>query len=198
MLQLYDFELSGNCYKVRLLLSFLELPHESIAIDLRAQAHKSPEHLQRNPLGQLPALIDGEVQLRDSQAILVYLASRYGPSWLPNSAADLGRIQQWLSNAANEIAHGLAAARGYHLMMRTHIDIEAATARAHAFLAVTDTHLRDRLWLECGHATIADIACFPYVALAHQGGIGLGEYPSVGAWVERFKQLPRFIPMPGL
>jgi glutathione S-transferase len=199
MLQLHDFELSGNCYKARLLLALLAVPYERIAVDLRAGAHKTPEYLQINPLGQVPVLIDGDVCLRDSQAILVYLARRHGGTdWLPVDADNLARIMQWLSNAANEIAHGLAAARGYYLMNRTHIDIEAASTRAHAFLRMLDTHLQNRDWLETDRPTIADIACFPYVALAHQGRIALDEYPHTRSWLARIKQMSRFVPMPGL
>jgi glutathione S-transferase len=199
MLQLHNFELSGNCYKVRLLLSFLDLHCDLITVDLRSGAHKTPEYLRINPLGQLPALIDGDIQLRDSQAILVYLARRYGgETWLPTDAGGLALMQQWLSNAANEIANGLAAARGFHLMKRVHIDIELATTRAHAFLDLLNTHLHNRSWLEFDRPTIADIACFPYVALAHQGQIALQTYPHVEAWVARFKQLPRFVSMPGI
>lgn len=198
-MQLHDFELSGNCYKVRLLLALLDKPYERIAVDMRAGAHKTPDYLRINPLGQLPALIDDDVRLRDSQAILVYLARLHGGTdWLPIDAANLARITQWLSNAANEIAHGLAAARGFHLMRRTHIDIDTATTRAHAFLAMLDAHLQNRSWLECDRPTIADIACFPYVALAHQGHIELTAYPHVQDWLLRIKLLPRFVAMPGI
>jgi glutathione S-transferase len=198
MLTLYDFALSGNCYKVRLLLSFLALEHNAIAVDLPARAQKSGEFLHVNLLGQVPVLDDDNIVIRDSQAILVYLARRYGgESWLPIDAEGLARVTQWLSNAANEIAHGLAAARAYHLMNRA-CDIELATQRAHALLDTLNKHLQSRQWLELERPTIADIACFPYVALAHQAKIVLSAYPQVEAWVARFKQLPRFIAMPGL
>ncbi|HSB96754.1 MAG TPA: glutathione S-transferase [Spongiibacteraceae bacterium] len=199
MLTLYDFTLSGNCYKVRLLLSFLGLAHEVIAVDLPARAQKSTEFLQINTLGQVPTLDDDNILIRDSQAILVYLARRYGDeSWLPNDAEGLALVMQWLSNAANEIAHGLAAARAFHLMNRPGIDIELATQRSLALLDAMDKHLQTRQWLELERPTIADVACFPYIALAHQGHIAILEYPHVAAWVARFKKLPRFIAMPGL
>jgi glutathione S-transferase len=198
MPQLHDFELSGNCYKVRLLLSLLDIEHEKVAVDFLGGAHKAPEFLRINPLGQVPTLVDGEVVIRDSQAILVYLARRYGDEgWLPTDAEGLARITQWLSNAANEIMHGFAVARWYHLMKRTHVDIALATERAHNFLRMLDAHLETRSWLEFERPTIADIACFPYIALAHQGQIALDDYPQVRAWLARVKQLPRFISMPG-
>lgn len=198
MLQLYDFELSGNCYKVRLLLSLLDIEHEKVAVDFLGGAHKAPEFLRINPLGQVPTLVDSDVVIRDSQAILVYLARRHGgESWLPTDAEGLARITQWLSNAANEIMHGFAVARWYHLMKRTHVDIELATERAHNFLRMLNVHLETRSWLEFERPTIADVACFPYIALAHQGQIALEDYPHVRAWLTRVKQLPRFISMPG-
>lgn len=195
---LYDFELSGNCYKVRLLLSLLGIAHETVAVDFFNGAHKSPDFLRINPLGQVPALVDGDVVVRDSQAILVYLARRYGgENWLPTDAEGLARVTQWLSNAANEIMHGFAVARWYHLMKRTHVDIGLATERAHNFLRMLDAHLENKSWLEFERPTIADVACFPYIALAHQGQIALENYPHVQAWLARVKQLPRFIPMTG-
>jgi glutathione S-transferase len=198
MLTLYDYTLSGNCYKVRLLLTLLKLEHQTIAVDLATRAQKETKFLHLNTLGQVPALQDGELVIRDSQAILVYLARRYGgENWLPNDAEGLAKVMQWLSNAANEIANGLAAARAYHLMNRV-VDIELATQRAHAMLDVLNRHLQQRNWLELERPTIADVACFPYVALAHQGKISLPDYPQVNAWVQRFKQLPGFIAMPGV
>lgn len=198
-MQLHDFDLSGNCYKVRLLLSLLDLPYERIEIDFLGGAHKTPEYLRINPLGQVPAIIDGDIHIRDSQAILVYLARRYGgEDWLPTDAEGLARITQWLSNAANEIMHGFAVARWFHLMKRTQVDVALATERAHNFLRMLNAHLQDRNWLEFDRPTIADIACFPYIALSHQGKIELHDYPHVQVWLARIKQLPRFIGMPGI
>ena len=61
-----------------------------------------------------------------------------------------------------------------------------------------DKHLTDRKWLELDRPTIADIAAFPYIALAEDGKISLAEYPHILAWIERMKQLPNFIGMPGI
>jgi glutathione S-transferase len=197
--RLYDFELSGNCYKVRLLLSLLAIEHEKTDVDFFGGAHKSADFLRVNALGQVPVLVEGDLYLRDSQAILVYLARRYGGAdWLPEDAAGLARINQWLSNAANEIAHGFAAARAFHLLKRAHIDIDLATTRAHAFLRMLDEHLASRTWLEFERPTIADIACFPYIALAHQGQIELAGYSHVRSWIDRIKRLPGFVAMPGI
>ncbi len=119
MLKLYTSLFSGNGYKVRLFLNLLNLEHELVILDLHAQEHKTPAILTLNPFGQVPILIDDDLQLRDSQAILVYLAKRYGSdTWLPNDARSIALLMQWLSTAANDIANSFSAARVYHLFDR--------------------------------------------------------------------------------
>lgn len=197
-MQLYAHELSGNCYKVKLLLSLLGLEHEIIPVDVVKGEQKSPEFLKINPFGQVPVLIDGDVVLRDSQAILVYLARQYGgESWLPLEAESMGKVLQWLSTAANEIQNSLSAARRFFLLGAP-VDLEAAQQKARHTLQVMDEHLNDQSWLESSRPTIADVACYPYVGLATDAKISLQAYPQVTAWIERIKQLPGYIGMPGL
>ena len=198
MLKLYDFQLSGNCHKVRVFLSLLGLEHELVAIDLKAGEHKKPPFLQLNPFGQVPVLVDGDVVIRDSQAILVYLARRYGGSdWLPEEAAALGQVSQWLSTASKEIANTIAAARLYHLFGAS-IDIAAVEKQSYTLLKVMDDHLATRQWLECDRPTIADLACFPYIGLAGDGKLSLEAYPNIVSWLDRIKQLSGYVGMPGL
>jgi glutathione S-transferase len=198
MIKLYDFPLSGNCHKVRLLLSFLKLDYEKIPVDLKGGEHKQAPFLQLNPFGQVPVLTDGETVIRDSQAILVYLARQYGgEDWFPVDAALMAKVMQWLSTATREIAVSLAAARVYHLF-GSKADIETLENQSHALLKVINNHLNDRNWLEGEHPTIADIACFPYIALSGDAKISLTAYPHVIAWVDRIKQLPGYVSMPGL
>lgn len=197
-MKLYSFELSGNCYKVRLFLSLLKVDCEIVPINIPGGEQKSPAFLQKNPLGELPVLEDGELILRDSQAILVYLALKYGnEDWLPTIPSEMGRVMQWLSTACNEIARGLADAR-FHEKFKMDLDIKMAHEKSRAILTVIDQHLEDKDWLELDRATIADIACFPYIALAHEGGVSLDPYPSVQQWIARVKTLPNFISMSGI
>ena len=106
-MKLYDLELSGNCYKVRLFAGLAGIPLEIEAVDFLGGAHKRSPVIDLNPWGELPVLQDGEVVLRDSQAILVYLAVRYaGERWLPRDAAGMAQVAQWLSTAANEVQNG--------------------------------------------------------------------------------------------
>jgi len=200
MIKLYGHEISGNSYKIKLFLSLLKLDYEWIKVDLLTAEQKAPEHLARNSFGQVPVIVDGDVTLADAQAILVYLARQYGgDSWLPSAALPLAQVIRWLSTAAGEVRQGPEHARLYHLFgAGTKINIERATQKAEFILTQLDKHLSTRTWLEFEHPTIADIAVFPYVALAPDGKIDLVPYPHVLAWLDRVKQLPGYIPMAGL
>ncbi len=200
MIKLYGHEISGNCYKVRLMLSLLNLECEWIKVDLMKGEHKSPEYLAMNPFGQLPLLVDGETQLADAQAILVYLARQYGgEQWLPLEAVPLSRVIRWLSTTAGEVRQGPENARLYHLFgAGTNINIERATQKAEFILTQLDQHLSTRTWLEFERPTIADIAVFPYVAMAREGKITLDSYTHVLNWIERVKKLSGYLPRAGL
>jgi len=200
MVKIYGHEVSGNAYKVKLLASLLGIEYEWVRVDLMKGEHKSPEYLARNPFGQVPILEDGDVTLADAQAILVYLARTYGgDEWLPIDAVGLAQVVRWLSIAAGEVRQGVENARLFHLFGEgTKINIERATLKSQFILNQLNQHLSDRLWLEFERPTIADVAVFPYVALAKDGKIELDNYPHVLSWIERVKQLPNFVGMTGI
>lgn len=199
MIKLYGHEMSGNSFKVRLFLELLNLEYEWVRVDLMQGEHKSPQYLALNPFGQVPFLLDGETKLADAQAILVYLARQYGgDSWLPTEALPLAQVVRWLSTTAGEVRQGPENARLYHLFGATSINIERAHQKADQILTQLNQHLSDRQWLEFERPTIADVAIFPYVALARDGKIDLDAYPQVLAWIDRVKQLPGYIAMAGL
>lgn len=197
-MKLYDLEPSGNCYKVRLFAALTNIPLDIVPVDFMGGEHKRAPLIDLNPLGELPILDDAPVVLRDSQAILVYLASKYADeSWLPRDPAGMGEVMQWLSTSANEIQNGPGAARlvdkfGYA------IDKADAVKRADNILPVIEAHLAKHQWLALDRPTIADCAVMPYVALAPEGGIPLQPYPNIRAWIARIKALPGFIPMSGI
>ncbi|MBD6618858.1 glutathione S-transferase [Komarekiella sp. 'clone 1'] len=196
MIKLYGYELSGNSYKALLLLSLLNLEYEWIKVDLMKGEHKSSEFLSLNSFGQVPVLVDGNITIADAQAILVYLARCYGgEQWLPLDAVSLSQIVRWLSTAAGEVRQGPESARLYYLFNATSINIDRANQKAEFILTQLDQHLRDRKWLEFERPTIADVAVFPYVALAPDGKIALDPYPHIQNWMARIKQLPGYIPM---
>jgi glutathione S-transferase len=88
-------------------------------------------------------------------------------------------------------------------MLGYDLDIEAARGKAHAAFRILDDHLTRReieggRWIAGDHPTVADIACFPYVALSSDGGIGQEDYPALRNWQRNFRRLPRFAPMSGI
>jgi len=194
-LKLYDLDRSGNCYKVRLLMSMLGLEYESVRVDTAAGETGMPEFRQLNPRGQIPVLADSETVIWDSMAILVYLARRYGDErWLPADALGEGRVMQWLAVSENELLYGLARARAAVLFKRP-FDLEACHRDAKPGLTAMEQRLGDHSWLAADHATIADVACYPYVSVAGDGHFSLEPYPAVSAWLKRFEQLPGWVPM---
>lgn len=193
MITLYDIPNSGNCHKVRLMLALLGVAHTLRPVDYAKGELKTPAFLALNPLGQVPVLTDGDLVLRDSQAICVYLAKRFGKgAWLPEDPAALGRVVQWLSFAANEVALGCARPRSI-LAGRVTGDLAAYQAIGHRALGILEWQLDGRDWLETGAPTIADIVCYPYSKVAPEGGVALDGYGRVRRWHARVESLPGFV-----
>jgi len=197
-MKLYDLEVSGNCYKVRLLLALLHVDYELVPVDFMGGEHLSAKFAAMNPFCEIPVLVDGSLTLRDSQAMLVYLAQKYGSeSWLPTKPDELALVMQWLSTAANDIARGPNDAR-LHDKFGIELDVELAREKSHRVIKIIDDHLTDKEWLALDRPTIADIACFPYIGLSHEGGVMLDNYVAVRQWMERIKNLTGFVSMPDL
>ncbi len=202
MIRLHDRETSGNSYKARLLLSLLGVPFERVPVALGPGGRNTvdPGYLALNPRGQIPTLEDGDTVLWGSTAILAYLATRYDQSgtWLPrHDPAMLGRVMQWLELAQNEIATGLFRARAIARFGYPG-DLEAARRDGDAALGAIERRLaQGDDWLAGGgHPTVADVACFPYAALAPEGGFDLAPYPGLARWIGRIEALPGFVPLP--
>jgi glutathione S-transferase len=196
-IRVHGFPLSGHAHRVELMLSLLGLKFESIEVDLFNGAHKQPAFLAKNPFGQIPVLEDGEVTLADSNAILVYLATRYDRErrWLPQDAVLAAQVQRWLSIAAGELAHGPATAR---LVALFGLPLDGVRAKdiAAALYTVLEAHLKTQRFLVSDAPTIADVALYSYTAHAPEGGVSLEPYPSVRAWLARIEALPGFVAMP--
>ncbi len=197
-MKLHQHPMSGNCYKVRLMASLLGVDVALVPVDLMNGEQKTPAFRALNPLGQVPVLEDDGVLVRDSQAILVYLARRYGgDAWLPEDAAGLAEVMQWLSFSAREMLEGPALARALVLFKRTD-DPEPVAKRARRALAVLDDRLQHHPWLALDRPTVADVACYPYAALAHQGDLDIGELDGLLGWFARVQGLSGYIAQKGI
>lgn len=203
-IKLYNYSLSGSCYKVRLLLGFLDIEYEAVPVDFYpGREHKGADFLRINPLGLLPVLDDNGLILRDAQAILAYLAKTYDASgqWLPDAPDTFGQTMMWLAFASDNLM--AASAARLHDALGYQLDVADARARANAAFEVLEDHLAERsldakTWIVGDAPTIADIACFPYIALSGDGGIGHERYPNLRNWMRAFRRLPRFHAMSGI
>ena len=196
-MKLYTSPKSGNGYKVELFLNLLGLEFERIyvKIDYVNNSHKSAEYLAINPRGQVPSLVDGDLNVWESQSILVYLAKAYGADhWLPQDPVGLAETIRWLSFSAAEV-DGLAAARRIRLFGQD-ADLIPHQVKGIGGLKLIDAQLGTRSFL-CGeNPTVADIACYPYVAMAGEGEIDIAPYSNIQAWMTRIQGMDGYIPLP--
>jgi glutathione S-transferase len=196
-MKLYMTEMSGNSFKIRVLAAMLGVDYENIRIDWEHNEHKSPEFLVRNPRGQVPVMeIEGKT-FWDSTAHLVYLARKYGgETWLPTDPLAMAEVMQWMSFAQNEVQFGLQWARGVTIYNRRPESFDGYLADGRTALNVMEGHLeKSRDWLALERATVADIACYPYVKRAPEGDLPLDDYPNVRVWLARCEALPGWIEM---
>jgi glutathione S-transferase len=195
-IRLYHFPLSGHAHRVQLFLSLLGLPTEIRPVNLLKGEQKAPEFLAMNPFGQVPVIEDGDVSLADSNAILIYLASRYDDvgQWLPRDPVKAALVQRWLSVAAGPLAFGPGNARVAVLFKRPRD--ERAFELSTNLLKVMDSVLASQRFLVPGDLpTLADVALYTYTAHAPEGGVSLQAYPEVRRWLAEIESLPGFVGM---
>ncbi|MEO6171639.1 MAG: glutathione S-transferase family protein [Arenimonas sp.] len=198
MIKLYQFQLSGNSHKIRLMLSLLGLSYETIDVSGAQREQKSPAFLSMNPFGQVPVLVHDEVVVRDSQAILAYLGQTFGSgTWWPENPLLITEVIAWFSTAANEVALGPNLLR-LHYRFGRDIDVAAAQLVSQQLLLVLEQELSSQDWLVGGHVTVADVALYPYIALAPEAQINLATYPAIRGWLKRIQALPGYLDMPGM
>ena len=192
---LHGVELSGHTHRVELLLLMLGIPYRFSPAP--ADVRGTQAFLKLNPLGQIPVLQDGDLVLGDSNAIMVYLVGRYAPGsgWLPQEPVAGAQVQRWLSIAAGELRYGPANARVMALWGGSG-DRDACLEISARLLKFMEAHLADRVWLAAEYPTIADLACYSYVAHAPEGGIALEPYGAVREWLRRVEALPNFKALP--
>lgn len=193
---LYRHPLSGHAHRVEVFLSILGLKANIVDVDLMSGAQKQADFLAKNTFGQVPVLVDGDVTLSDSNAIIFYLAKKYDTTstWLPENLIDAAEVQRFLSVAAGRVASGPAAARLITLF-GAKMDPASTISASHSILTLIDAHLNGKKWLVGDKPTIADIANYAYIAHAPEGNVSLDNYPHINTWLARIEALPGFVPM---
>ncbi|MBW4539479.1 MAG: glutathione S-transferase family protein [Myxacorys chilensis ATA2-1-KO14] len=196
MYKLYDFALSGNCYKIRLLLTQLNLPFEKIAVNIVDQETHSPDFLQKNPNGKVPVLeTESGVFLTESNAILTYLAD--GTAFFPRDRLEQTEILKWLFFEQSSLGANLSRPR-FWISVAKQAEQFASLIAYHqrlgnAALKVMNEHLTQHPFLVGERYTIADIANYAYTHVANQGGYDMSQYPAIAHWCDRVSSQPNYI-----
>lgn len=198
MLKLYDSRLSGNAYKVRLLLHALGLPYQRITLNLGAGEARTPEMIARNPLGRIPILeLEDGRTLFESNAILTYLAE--GSEFLPVDRWLRAKVMQWLMFEQYDLVRPLARARFLISITKQKDKFEAHIAELQEMgrkaLGHLDRHLAKSSYLVGESYSIADMSVYAYTHLAEEGEYDLGSHPAVCRWLARIEMQPSYIPM---
>ena len=198
MLRLYDSAVSGNCYKVRLLLAQLERPYERVEVDVIDRSNRPAEIRATSALEKIPTLRleDGRL-LCESNAILWFLAQ--GTPYLPEDELGRQRVLEWLFFEQNSHEPDIATAIFWVAIAKKPEQLGDALARmrdaGNAALAAMDRHLAKTPYLVAERYSIADVALYAYTHEAELGGFELDRYPAVGEWLARVREQPRHVPM---
>ena len=201
-MKLYDLERSGNCYKIRLFLSILGINYTKVPVDLFAGENRASEFLAMNPNGLIPVLIDKEITLYDSVAILVYLARTYADEqWFPADIIQSAQVTRWLAFEQSEGRYGLARARAIALKNPSSLvrsgSLEESQQIGKTALEILNQQLTESRWLAgSSEATICDIACYPYAAMSSDGGLSLQPYPAIQRWITDIEGISGYIDLP--
>lgn len=196
MTTLYDYLDSGNGYKIRLLMSHLQLPYRRVQLEIFEGASRTPEFLAKNPNGRIPTLeLDDGTFLAESNAIMWYLAEN--TAYVPQDRLGRAQALQWMFFEQYSHEPYVATARS---IVRHHppesprrAELPERRAKGHQALAVMEKHLTGRTFFVNERYSIADIALYAYTHVAPEAGIELSAYPNVLAWIGRVAAQPRHI-----
>lgn len=193
-MKLYDYLPSGNSYKVRLLLSYLDVEYEHVPVDIIAGETQTKAYKKINPAGQIPLLELGDGRrLAESNAILYFLAE--GTPYWPLPAFDQAKVMQWMFFEQYKHEPSIAVARYIHnyAMDTREAELPALMTKGYAALDVMEDHLSNQRWFSYGGRTVADIALYAYTHVAEEGGFDLSDYGYIRAWLDRFADHPKHI-----
>jgi glutathione S-transferase len=193
---LYDSDISGNCYKVRLLLAHLGLEYDRYPLDVVDRSNRQAVLGELNPALRVPTLVldDGRA-LGESGAILWYFGD--GTEYVPTDPFDRAKVPQWMFFEQYSHEPNVALAR-FWLMKGSPVDPETLAERQRlGYLAfdAMEAHLAGHEYLAAERYSIADIALYAYTHVADEGGFDMGEYPAINAWLDRIAAQPGHVPI---
>jgi len=197
MIKLYDHPLSGNCYKVRLLLSHLGIEYNRVNVDIFKGEHKTDLFTEINPNQKIPVLDDDGFIMWESNAILLYLAKKYSPNaYISDDPQKYGLITQWLIFGKTSVDPNLAISRYYLKFLQEGQykieDLKKLEKQGENILYIIEKQLYQNQFL-AGDYSIADMACYPYVKLSPEGGISLSKYSNINSWISRIEDQKGYI-----
>ena len=197
-MRLYNSQVSGNCYKARLLLALLGIPYERVELDVIDRSNRRDVLGGKNPALRVPTLeLDNGEHLAESNAILWYFGD--GSPYVPDDPLERARVLQWMFFEQYEVEPSIAVARFWITLLgerdRYVAELESKRRAGNRALAALDAHLDGREWLVGDAFTVADISVYAYTHLAEEGDFDLGEYPNVRAWIERVAAVPGHVPL---
>ncbi|AZG75196.1 glutathione S-transferase family protein [Shewanella livingstonensis] len=190
--------MSGNCYKVQLVLNMLGVEHRWQEMSILAGDTQTSAFLVKNASGKIPLieLDDGHV-LSESNAIMGYLAA--GSSLIPSDNFINAKMYQWMFFEQYSHEPYIAVARFIQLYLglpeERLVEYQSLHVKGHKALSVMDAELAAQPFLCGDQFTLADIALFAYTHVAHQGGFELGHYPNIRQWLARITLQAGFIAM---
>jgi glutathione S-transferase len=192
---LYDSAVSGNCYKVRLLLAMLGVEFERREVDVVDRSGRLELLGALNPALRVPTLVldDGE-PLAESNAILCYLAE--GTEWLPADRLQRARVLQWLFFEQYSHEPYIAVVRfwvQFSAAPPPQEEVEERRKSGYGALEAMERHLQTHSFLVAERFTIADIALYAYTHVAHEAGFDMARYEAVGAWLQLVAKQPGHI-----
>jgi glutathione S-transferase len=196
MIKLYQFQPSGNCYKVRLLLNQLGKPFEVVEMDLMSGAARTPEFKAKNPIARVPTVeLEPGVFLAESNAILWYFAE--GTPFIPTDKLERARMLQWMFFEQYSHEPYVAVARAwisfFGVPAGKERELEERIQKGYAALDVMEGELKQRPFFAGNQYSLADIALYAYTHVAEEGRFELGRYPAIRAWFERVQAQPRHL-----
>ena len=197
-LLLYDSPVSGNCYKVRLLLAHLGLPYERRELSVVDRSNRADVIGGLNPSLRVPTIVlDDGRPLGESNAILWYFGE--GTRFVPEDRYERAQVLQWMFFEQYDHEPALAVVRfwlSYSGRPEEFADrLEERTAAGYRALDAMERHLGGREYLVGGGMTLADIALYAYTHVAHEGNFDLGPYPGIRAWLDRVAGDPGHVPI---